>query len=140
MSRFQVNQQQAPPIQQEVGAPNLNQATNDVPTETDVEQARDFVNALRGDDGQMITDMRLSDGYVSATKMCQSAGKFWADYKDATSHRSLMNVMASSMGMPIDTLVQSAFRSISLLLLPPRKLMSNRPGILWMLCGATTGR
>ena len=76
------------------------------PTEADVEQARDFVDALRGDDGRMITEMRLSDGYVSATKMCQSAGKMWADYKDG--HRAFIVTLASSMGRPID-LVQTNF-------------------------------
>lgn len=91
MSRFTANQQ----------------AVIAAPAEADVEQARDFVDALRGDDGQMITEMRLSDGYVSATKMCQSAGKFWADYKDATPHRNFMNALANSMDRPIDLLVQS---------------------------------
>ncbi|GAQ92036.1 hypothetical protein KFL_009080060 [Klebsormidium nitens] len=37
----------------------------------------------------MITEMRMSDGYMSATKMCQSAGKTWADYKDG--HRAFMD-------------------------------------------------
>jgi hypothetical protein len=88
MSRFQAAEQQ----------------TVAAPTEDEVEHARDFVDALRGDDGRMITEMRLSDGYVSATKMCQSAGKMWADYKDG--HRAFIDTLASSMDRPID-LVQS---------------------------------
>lgn len=83
MSRFQVNEQQAA-----------------APTEAEVEQARDFVDALRGDDGRMITEMRLSDGYISATKMCQSAGKMWADYKDG--HTAFINALVTSMDRPIE--------------------------------------
>lgn len=34
-----------------------------------------LVKSLEG-----ITEMRMSDGYVNATKMCQSAGKLWANF------------------------------------------------------------
>jgi hypothetical protein len=30
--------------------------------------------------GRVIAEMRMSDGYVDATKMCQSGGKLWSDY------------------------------------------------------------
>lgn len=41
----------------------------------------ELVHALRGDDGQeIVTEIRLKDGFVNATKLCKSAGKFWADY------------------------------------------------------------
>jgi hypothetical protein len=77
------------------------------PTEAEIEQARDLVNALKGDNDQMITMMRLSDGFVSATKMCQSAGKMWTNYKDVEGHREYMNALASSLVQPADSLVQS---------------------------------
>jgi hypothetical protein len=87
MSRFQVNQ---PAVA--------------APTEAHVEQARDFVNALRGDDGQMITEMRLSDGYISATKMCQSAGKNMSDYTRLQGTGEFMAALASSLGIPLSDL------------------------------------
>ena len=83
MSRFQAVQEQAV-----------------APTEADVEQARDFVDALRGDDGHVITEMRLSDGYVSATKMCQSAGKHFSDYVRRNSTIEFMVALADSLGRP----------------------------------------
>ncbi|GAQ87939.1 hypothetical protein KFL_003890100 [Klebsormidium nitens] len=77
------------------------------PTEADVEQARDFVDALRGDDGRMITEMRLSDGYVSATKMCQSAGKMWGHYNAVEGNVAFRTALATSLHTPIADLVQS---------------------------------
>jgi hypothetical protein len=84
MSRFQAVREQA------VAAP----------TEADVEQARDFVDALLGDDGHVITEMRLSDGYVSATKMCQSAGRHMSDYMRLNSTIEFMVALAVSLGCP----------------------------------------
>jgi hypothetical protein len=91
MSRFQAAEQQ----------------TVAAPTEEEVEHARDLVDALRGDDGRMITEMRLSDGYVSATKMCQSAGKTWGHYNAVEGHVAVRNALATSLRIPIDDLVQS---------------------------------
>ena len=84
MSRFQVDQQQV----------------LDAPTEADVERARDFVDALRGDDGRMITEMRLSDGYISATKMCQSAGKTMSDYMRLQGTNEFLEQLADSLRCP----------------------------------------
>ncbi|GAQ92738.1 hypothetical protein KFL_011150060 [Klebsormidium nitens] len=82
MSRFQAAEQQ----------------TVAAPTADEVEYARDFVDALRGDDGRMITEMRLSDGYVSATKMCQSAGKNMSDYMRLQSTEEFMVQLANTLG------------------------------------------
>lgn len=43
-------------------------------------EARDFFEALKTDDGRLITEMRMTDGYINATKMCESAGKLWGGY------------------------------------------------------------
>jgi hypothetical protein len=39
-----------------------------------------IVDALKGDDGQMISEIRHTDGYVNATMMCVSVGKRWAHF------------------------------------------------------------
>lgn len=91
MNRFQISPQNAPVA----------------PTEADIERAQDFVDALRGDDGQMITEMRLSDGYISATKMCQSAGKMWGHYNAVEGNQAFRIALAASIGSPVEALVQS---------------------------------
>jgi hypothetical protein len=41
----------------------------------------DLIHALKGENGEdIVTEIRLTDGFVNATKLCKSAGKFWADY------------------------------------------------------------
>lgn len=40
----------------------------------------DFFETLKTSDGRIITSVRPSDGYINATKMCQSAGKGWGNY------------------------------------------------------------
>jgi hypothetical protein len=55
----------------------------------------------------MITEMRLSDGYISATKMCQSAGKMWGHYKDVARNKEFMIALAESTGRPLETLLHS---------------------------------
>lgn len=57
--------------------------------------------------GQVIAEMRASDGYVNATKMCQSGGKLWADYGRLDTSRSFMMALSSNMGIPILDLVVS---------------------------------
>ena len=47
------------------------------------------MDALKGDDGQMIIDMWRSDGFVSATKMCQSAGKMWSNDDSVAGHEEI---------------------------------------------------
>jgi hypothetical protein len=33
----------------------------------------EVLTSLNGDDGQLVTEMRTSDGFINATKMCSSA-------------------------------------------------------------------
>ena len=44
-----------------------------------------IVQALVAKDanGDIITEIRQSDGYVNATKMCQAVGKLFADFASA---------------------------------------------------------
>jgi hypothetical protein len=76
------------------------------PTEEEFEQATDFVNALRGDNGLMITELRLNDGYVNATRMCASACKAWADYNRLNNTKGYMESLTTSLGIPTQQLIK----------------------------------
>lgn len=82
----------------DMGRFTADQAPVAAPTASDVEQARAFVDALRGDDGQLITEMRLSDGYISATKMCLSAGKNMSDYTRLQNTKDFLVTLADRLG------------------------------------------
>lgn len=76
----------------------------DTPTGTPLDaeergQAAAFVEALRGDDGRMITEMRLSDGYINVTKLCQSAGKLWGDYRRTEGNQIFLDQLSKSMAL-----------------------------------------
>ena len=70
--------------------------------------ASSFVESLFGDDGQMITQIRVSDGYVNATKMCQSAGKLWAHFSSLSGTKKFLEELSSNIGIAIEDLVISA--------------------------------
>jgi hypothetical protein len=69
--------------------------------------AYNLVDALvaRDDDGGMITEIRCSDGYVNATKMCQSAGKRWNDYWVNGSTKSFIQELTKSTGILVELLI-----------------------------------
>ena len=73
------------------------QTTFQVPAE-ERSHAEELVNAIRGDDGRLITEMRLSDGFICATKMCHSAGKTWSNYYQLTSTHEFIQSLANSLG------------------------------------------
>lgn len=75
--------------------------------ENERERAAAFVEALRGDDGHMITEMRLSDGYVNASKMCRSAGKFWGDYIRTEGNQTFLDQLSVYSSIPRSYLVLS---------------------------------
>lgn len=83
------------------------QRTTEAPIAAELEKARDFADALKGDDGQTITVMRLSDGFVSATKLCQSAGKQWSNYKEVGRNIAFLKALGRATALPVDVLVQS---------------------------------
>jgi hypothetical protein len=70
--------------------------------------ALSFIESLFGDDGQMITQIRVSDGYVNATKMCQSAGKLWANFSSLAGTKKFLGELSSIIGIAIEDLVISA--------------------------------
>ncbi len=69
-------------------------------------QAVDFFEALKGEDGNLITQLRKSDGFVNATKLCRSGGKLWADFYRLKSTNAYIKVLSESMGIPIDSLIR----------------------------------
>jgi hypothetical protein len=50
---------------------------------------------------------RESDGYLSATDMCQGAGKLWGNYWQVDDTQACITVIAADIGIPISALVQS---------------------------------
>lgn len=64
--------------------------TDNLQTVSDIQDAdtsqappmKAFLQKLCGDDGNLITEIRITDGYINATKMCHSAGpkKKWAHF------------------------------------------------------------
>ena len=44
-------------------------------------QAPPILHALTAADGRPVVELRTSDGYVNATRMCHAAGKMWANFQ-----------------------------------------------------------
>lgn len=61
--------------------------------------AADLVNSLVAHDesGGIITEIRSSDGYVNATKLCQSAGRRWPKYYENQSSRDFISEFSSTI-------------------------------------------
>lgn len=66
-----------------------------------------FIEALHGDDGNLITQMRTSDGYVNATAMCNSAGKKWADFVRLESTKKFLEEYGTVTGVPVTEFIHS---------------------------------
>ncbi len=52
-------------------------------------------------------EQRNDDGYMDATAMCRATGKLFADYWRNKTTQEFILAMTESMGIPIDSLVQS---------------------------------
>lgn len=66
----------------------------------------DLVHALRAKDGTLITEMRLSDGYVNATKMTKVAKKQVGHWLENRKTKEYLEAFADDIGKPIAFLVQ----------------------------------
>jgi hypothetical protein len=71
-----------------------------------VDQANAFVHALTTNDGKLITQMRLSDGYVNGTVMTKACKKLLADYMRLKDTKAFLEGQANDMGITIPSLVQ----------------------------------
>ena len=57
-------------------------------------------------DGEIVPQ-RPIDGYINATRLCQQAGKLFADYNRLDATQGFLRVLSADMGIPISGLVQS---------------------------------
>lgn len=57
-----------------------------------------FLEPLRGDDGEMITELRTSDGFVNATKMCQGVGKKFSKFLATSKTKRFLIKLAEELG------------------------------------------
>jgi hypothetical protein len=67
-----------------------------------------LLNALVAEHGgQIIAEMRASDGFINATKMCKMGGKMWADYYRQETTQVYLETLSENMGYPIFNLLES---------------------------------
>lgn len=57
--------------------------------------AAPLFDSLKTDDDRFITEMRLSDGYINATKMCTSAGKYWGTFWQNSTSRAYAEALSA---------------------------------------------
>lgn len=62
-------------------------------------------NELIGDNGEVVTEVRASDGFVNATKICNSAGRLWADFYRNRRTKKFLESLSSEVNLPIKNLV-----------------------------------
>lgn len=56
--------------------------------------------------GQIIAEMRASDGFVNATKMCKMGGKLWAHYLENDTTQVFLQTLSANIGIPIIKLLE----------------------------------
>lgn len=67
------------------------------PTTAPAERGGRPFEALKTDDGRFITEMRLRDGFVNATRMCHGAKKEWSDYIRLNATKNFMQSLSTSI-------------------------------------------
>ena len=81
-------------------------------TAEDRARAQALFHSLSGKDGKLITELRLSDGFVNATRMCQSATldrgteKKFADFNRRQGTSKYIGALSRRVGVPTYRLVQ----------------------------------
>jgi hypothetical protein len=81
-------------------------------TAEDRARAQTLFHSLTGIDGSLITELRLSDGYLNATKMCQSAmrvegvEKRFADFNRLHGTSNYISTLATRLGLLPTRLVE----------------------------------
>src|SRR5215217_4340652 len=68
--------------------------------------ASSFFQAIKGDDGKMITEIRPSDGFINATKMCESGRKTWSNYYQLAKTTKYITELERSLGIARELLVR----------------------------------
>jgi len=78
-----------------------------IPEDT-LPHAKNLVDSLVAEHGgEIITEMRPSDGYINATKMCKSGGKLWANYFQNDKTKSFLQALSCATGFPTAELIIS---------------------------------
>jgi hypothetical protein len=73
-----------------------------------VSKANEFIFALKGENDQdIVTEIRMKDGFINATKLCKSAGKLWADYYRLKKTQAFLNEICKNIGNNIDDIIES---------------------------------
>ncbi len=70
------------------------------------QKAKIFVNVITNN-SHLVTDIRMLDGFVSATKLCKSAGKEWKHYNENQNTKKFLNMLAIEMKILSIDLVKS---------------------------------
>ena len=73
-----------------------------------MDSSMEQILSARDDSGDIITEIRASDGYVNATKMCQAAGKRWAKFMENACTRIFLDELASTVRIRTTDLVQQS--------------------------------
>ena len=74
-----------------------------------ISKANEFVFALKGENNQdIVTEIRMKDGFINATKLCKSAGKLWADYYRLKKTQAFLNEICKNIGNNIDDIINIA--------------------------------
>ncbi len=58
-------------------------------------------------DGVIAVEMRQSDGYCNATKMCEAGGKTWSNYRKNATTEHFLNALSSSLRIRREDLVKT---------------------------------
>jgi hypothetical protein len=81
---------------------------NQLVTREQQEEPPQLTDALVAEHGgKVIAEMRVSDGYINATKMCQLSGKRWYDYMRIDTTQAFIQALSSKAGIPALDLVVS---------------------------------
>lgn len=61
---------------------------------------------LKTDGGHFITEVRLSDGFVNATRMCQGAKKEWKNYWANSATKNFTHTLSTALQIPLAQLIK----------------------------------
>ncbi len=56
----------------------------------------EYFHSLTDNDGCLITDVRKSDGYIDATKLCKNSGKDWSEYYRMEATKKFLKALEAS--------------------------------------------
>ena len=82
--------------------------TTTTTTSSTSEQSNLLLESLVAADGNtIITEIRLSDGFINATKMCKSGGKLWGHYRENATTELFLQKLSKQVNIPVSSLILS---------------------------------